>query len=150
MIWYVKFDYFNQTIFFFCFRRKKKCIRLYINDNGYLTDGSENLSDSIATSSDRDSMIGSPLATPIVDRQKTPSKSLYFNSLSPLSIDHHQRSRNDSSPKPFGISYLLNHSSSEDNRLDNCDTNSMDLDVTLTSTPVKLVPPSSLSPLHIT
>ncbi|XP_076074771.1 transcription factor 7-like 2 isoform X2 [Mytilus galloprovincialis] len=116
-------------------RRKKKCIRYLMGDEGGETDGDEgHISDSNRTGSlhDSDSMTGSPMHSVTSDDAfSTPSKSFYRHSPSPLGVGN--------SDLDFTLKSDHTHIDIESGEIDVCSQDN-DLNMTLTSSPLKSSP----------
>ncbi|XP_071132327.1 transcription factor 7-like 2 isoform X5 [Mytilus edulis] len=116
-------------------RRKKKCIRYLMGDEGGETDGDEgHISDSNRTGSlhDSDSMTGSPMHSVTSDDAfSTPSKSFYRHSPSPLGVGN--------SDLDFTLKSDHTHIDIESGEIDVCSQDN-DLNITLTSSPLKSSP----------
>ncbi|XP_056018142.1 protein pangolin, isoforms A/H/I/S-like isoform X4 [Ostrea edulis] len=126
-------------------RRKKKCIRYRVDEDGneYFYDGDDILSDSFANEdsvNDSDSMTGSPMCHSVTsdDAFSSPSKTFCRNSPSPLNLAARAGGRLDlSTPSDDRNGLLHNAGHQRSGELEEACQEMDDLDVTLTSTPVK-------------
>lgn len=127
------------------FRRKKKCIRYRVDEDGneYFYDGDDILSDSFANDdsvNDSDSMTGSPMCRSVTsdDAFSSPSKTFCRNSPSPLNLAARAGGRLDLPTQSDDRNKLLpNAGHPRSGELEEACQEMDDLDVTLTSTPVK-------------
>ncbi|XP_078316720.1 transcription factor 7-like 2 isoform X2 [Crassostrea virginica] len=126
-------------------RRKKKCIRYRVDEEGneYFYDGDDILSDSFANEdsvNDSDSMTGSPMCRSVTsdDAFSSPSKTFCRNSPSPLNLAARAGGRLElPTPSEDRKRLLHNAGHPRSGELEEACDEMDDLDVTLTSTPVK-------------